>query len=111
MQHYFSPPVNHFFFPVSPSSALGLVVPVGVEVELLALLARLHLLDLVGAHVLPHDVGDGGGDQAEMEFHFDPGGDGTNGRREAIEGGAVGSRYTEGWMEAASLSQVGCQWL
>ena len=36
------------------------------------MLEALHPHDGVLAHVLPHDVGDRGGDQAKMELDLDP---------------------------------------
>lgn len=53
--------------PVSPP-LLGIQGGVRVLLEPLS----LDHLDLVLAHVLPHDVGDGGRDQAEMQFQLDP---------------------------------------
>lgn len=45
-------------------------------VRIVVQLFALESLDLVIANVLPHDVGDRGSDQAEVEFDLDPDDDG-----------------------------------
>ena len=61
--------------PPVAEALLGVQGPVAVEVLVAVdLLALLHLLDLVLADVLPHDVRHGSCDQAEVEFDLDPGG-------------------------------------
>ena len=55
--------------PVSASPALlGVLV---IVVHVLKAFA-LNLEDLVVSHVLPHDIGDGGSDETEMQFQLDP---------------------------------------
>lgn len=74
----------------NPCLVLVVEVLLGLELAPAGLVAE-HGAHLVGPDALPHDVGDGGGDQAEMDRQVHP----ARERREKRRGGARegGSRY------------------